>query len=70
VYAVAPERIILGGGVGSMPGLVERVQAELLATMNGYAVLPEHRADFVVAPGLGANSGAAGALALAEQALT
>jgi fructokinase len=70
VYAVAPERIILGGGVGSMPGLVERVQAELLATMNGYAVLPEHQADFVVAPGLGVNSGAAGALALAEQALT
>lgn len=69
VYTVAPERIILGGGVGAMPGLVEQVQEQLLLSMAGYAVLPEHRDGFVVPPGLGTNSGAAGALALAEGAL-
>ncbi len=70
VYTVAPERIILGGGVGSMPGLVAQVQQRLLDTMHDYAVLPEHRQAFVVPPGLGPNSGAAGALALAESALS
>ena len=66
VYTLAPQRIILGGGVSALPGLVDLVGLELLETMNGYAALPEHSSGFVVAPGLGTNSGAAGALALAE----
>lgn len=69
VYTLAPERIILGGGVASLPGLLEAVRAGLAAAMNGYAVQPEHHRDFVVLPGLGSDSGAAGALALAEVAL-
>ncbi len=68
VYTLAPQRIILGGGVSSLPGLIETVRAKLLVTMNGYALQPEHERDFVVPPGLGVNSGAAGALALAEMA--
>lgn len=68
VYALAPERIILGGGVSKLPGLVESVRTELLATMNDYAVMPEHRAEFVVPPGLGDDAGIAGALALAAAA--
>jgi fructokinase len=68
VYTLAPERIVLGGGVGSLPGLVERVNRALVEEMAGYAVQPEHHHGFVVAPGLGANAGAAGALALAAMA--
>jgi fructokinase len=69
VYAVAPQRIILGGGVSELPGLLEAVRRSLLEQLNGYAVLAEHEADFVVAPGLGGDAGVAGALAIAEQAL-
>ncbi len=68
VYTLAPERIILGGGVSALPGLIEAVRDRLLETMNGYALQPEHQLGFVVPPGLGVNSGAAGALALAEMA--
>lgn len=66
VYTLAPQRIILGGGVSSLPGLIDLVGSKLLDTMNGYAALPEHAEGFVVPPGLGTDSGAAGALALAE----
>jgi fructokinase len=69
VYTLAPERIILGGGVSTLPGLIEAVRVRLLEDMNGYALQPEHEDGFVVLPGLGGGSGAAGALALAEMAL-
>jgi len=69
VYAVAPQRIILGGGVSELPGLLEAVRRSLLEQLNGYAVLAEHESDFVVSPGLGTDAGVAGALAIAEQAL-
>lgn len=69
VYAVAPQRIILGGGVSELPGLLEAVRRSLLEQLNGYAVLSEHESDFVVAPGLGTDAGVAGALAIAEQAV-
>lgn len=69
VYTLAPERIILGGGLSELPGLRSRVAERLLEEMAGYAVLPEHRSGFVTAPGLGADSGVAGALALAHMAV-
>ena len=69
VYAFAPERIVLGGGVGQMPGLVERVRRALTATLGGYPGLPEYtRDDFVVTAGLGDGAGPAGALAFAARA--
>lgn len=69
VYALAPERIILGGGVAGLPGLIPAVGERLVAALAGYPGCSEH-ADpaFVVAPGLGDRAGAAGALALAETA--
>jgi fructokinase len=69
VYALAPQRIILGGGVSELPGLFERLRFHLVEDMNGYALQPEHESGFVVPPGLGSNSGLAGAMALAEIAL-
>jgi fructokinase len=69
VYMLAPERIILGGGVSQMPGLVERVGAELSTRLSGYPGLEEHESGFVVPPGLGPLSGIAGGLILAGRAL-
>lgn len=68
VYALAPERIVVGGGVSSLPGLVDTVGQRLLDQLGGYGVHDEHKDGFVVPPGLGAGSGLAGAFALAEQA--
>lgn len=69
IYAFAPERIVLGGGVAHMPGLVERVRAALTATLGGYPGLPEYgRPDFVVTAGLGDLAGPAGALEFAARA--
>lgn len=65
VYVLAPERIVVGGGVSKLPGLHERVNAALVEQMSGYTVDREHRAGFVVPPGLGDDAGVAGALALA-----
>jgi fructokinase len=70
VYTLAPERIILGGGVSLIPGLVERVGERLGVELAGYPGFPEHESGFVVPPGLGNHSGLAGGLVLAETALT
>jgi fructokinase len=63
----APNRIILGGGVGKSPGLIENVRAA--ATVQGGDYFAVNFADIIVAPGLGENSGLLGAFELAERAL-
>ncbi len=70
LYTVAPQRIVIGGGVSGLPGLVDLVGDRLVEEMAGYGVQPEHREGFVVPPGLGADAGLAGGFALAEQAAT
>lgn len=71
VYVLAPERIIVGGGVSELPGLMPALRERLVEQMAGYGVLEEHLGDdFVTHPGLGSNSGAAGAFALAAAALS
>ena len=70
VYVTAPERIVIGGGVSTMPGLMPRVRQSLVDALGGYPGLPEHASvDFVVPAELGAMAGPAGALALAADAL-
>jgi len=67
VYSVAPERIVIGGGVANLPDLFPRVRARLAEALGGYPGLPEHDSDdFVVPAALGQMAGAAGGLALAE----
>lgn len=68
VYILAPQRIIVGGGVSKLPGLLPAVKSRLVSEMAGYALQPEHVGDFVVNPGLGDDSGVVGALALADLA--
>jgi fructokinase len=70
VYILAPERILIGGGVAELPGLFPAVRKALTTQLAGYPGLPEHGSvDFVMPPELGAMAGPAGALALAELAL-
>ncbi len=68
-YVAVPERIVLGGGVAAMPGLLPRLRAELVRQLAGYPGLPEHaQPAFVRRAALGGRAGALGALALGEQA--
>jgi len=69
IYTIAPERIVLGGGVSRLPDLLTRIRAKLQETLAGYPGLAEHETpDFVVGAALGGRAGAVGALVLAEVA--
>jgi fructokinase len=60
-FGLAAERIVLGGGVGRAPGLLDRIQSRLPEVLAGYIEPPP-----VVAPALGPRSGVIGALELAR----
>jgi fructokinase len=60
-YTLAPQRILLGGGVLQTPGLLARVRAHLVHTLADLA-------DYLVAPALGQDAGLYGAFALAQRA--
>ena len=69
---LSPQRIILGGGIGSLAHLLPKVQAGTRERINGYIQSPVilHNIEtYIVNPGLGNRSGVLGAIALAEQAL-
>ena len=69
VYALAPERVVVGGGLSEMPGVVAAARAELRAQLAGYPGLAEHAEPaFLVPADLGGGAGPAGTLILAEQA--
>lgn len=73
ICTLSPEQIILGGGVMSHPTLLAMVQCEVQSLLAGYVQSPAITSDidsYLVAPGLGNQSGVLGAFALAEQALT
>jgi fructokinase len=69
VYTLAPERIVIGGGVSQLEGLFPATRLSLSQQLGGYPGLVEHgAAEFVVPAVLGAMAGPAGALALADLA--
>ncbi len=72
VFATAPQRILIGGGVmEGHPELLPKVRRRLLASINGFIDverLTGGMARYVVAPGLGPLAGPLGALALAADA--
>jgi fructokinase len=69
VVTVAPQRILIGGGVVSAQShLFPRIRRAALASLNGYLHIPEILNDidrFIAPPGLGALAGPLGALAVA-----
>lgn len=70
VYTLFPERVVIGGSVAELPGLLPLVRSTLVEMLAGYGTLPEHEAEQFVAPaGLGGLAGPAGALVLAQNAL-
>lgn len=72
VYALAPQRMILGGGVMEQSHLFPRIRQRLLQLLNGYTASPMLLQDierYIVPPALGTRAGVLGAIALAQQAL-
>lgn len=72
ILTLSPHRIVIGGGVGQgQPALLAQIQAATADALVGY--LPGQRlADLqrvIVAPGLGADAGVYGAIALAQSKL-
>lgn len=67
VYVVSPERIIVGGGLSHLPGLLDAVRVTTLSLVNGALAameLTKAIADYIVEPGLGDRSGVLGAIGL------
>ena len=67
VLAVAPQRIVIDGGVGSVPGLLAGVRTALAEELAGYAAHGTDDPGFVMAPALGADAALCGALILAAR---
>jgi fructokinase len=66
--ATAPKRIVMGGGVlVAQPHLLSRIDQKLRESLNGFLSLPDD-GPYVTAPGLGADAGPLGAIALAMTA--
>ena len=67
VYTLAPQRILLGGGLSQLPGLLARTRRAFARQVMTYPALVEHQDPRFIAPaGLGQGAGATGALLLAE----
>jgi fructokinase len=66
-YMLAPQRIILGGGVLQQPGLLEMVRDRLAERLAGYGNTPDKLDEFIVGPELGQDAGLIGAIALARR---
>lgn len=66
---LAPQRIILGGGVLARPGLLERVREEFSRAAGGYLTGSgvENAEKFIVAPGISSEAGLWGAWVLARE---
>jgi fructokinase len=69
VLTLSPERIIMGGGVMNVSGLLETVRRELISILNGYVQsdqILKYIEQYVQHPGLGEKAGVLGAIALAQ----
>jgi fructokinase len=62
---LAPERVVIGGGVMHQEHLLDRVKEQVVAALNGYVTLPPID-EYIQLPKLGDNAGITGALLLAK----
>ncbi len=72
VYALSPQRIVLGGGVSQHPGLVQKVRQKVLRQINGYLHSPrllESIDTYIMLPTLDHRAGVLGAMALGMSTL-
>lgn len=69
VYTIAPQRVVIGGGVAELPGLFDLIRRRLVESLAGYPGLLEHESeDFVVPSALEGVAGLYGAFLLAAGA--
>jgi fructokinase len=71
VLVLAAERIVVGGGVGLVPGLLPRVRTRLREVLAGYLDVPQLGPGldaYLVPPALGPRAGIVGAIELARAA--
>lgn len=71
-YILSPERLIFGGGVLHLDGLLDALRAQLVVRLNGYLAVPDitdHIDRYLVPPALGDRAGVLGAIALADRAV-
>jgi fructokinase len=69
IVTLSPQRVILGGGIMKVPGLIEKVRARVKDLLNGYVsspVITEKIDEYIVPPGLGDMAGVLGAIAMAQ----
>lgn len=66
---LSPGRFILGGGVMEQSHLFRKIRQHLSQRLAGYLKLPELE-EFIMPPGLGAQAGVLGALALAQDLIS
>jgi fructokinase len=69
ICVLSPERILVGGGVMSRPGLLPLVQQEVAGLMGGYLdsrALTDEISTYVTRPALAPHAGVLGAIALAQ----
>lgn len=69
VLTLSPQRIVLGGGVGSAPGIVPAAHQAMVRHLGRYAPSAVADADYLTAPALGQDAGIAGALLCAVEAV-
>jgi fructokinase len=65
---LSPQKIVMGGGVMDVPGLIEKVRVAAARQLADYLRHPEIQVGLgavIVPPGLGSRAGLCGALALA-----
>jgi fructokinase len=69
ILPMAPQRIVMGGGVMEQRHLFPKMRANVVTLLNGYVQSPwlgERIDAFIVPPALGSRSGVLGAISLAE----
>ena len=72
ICTLAPQRVILGGGVMSAEFLFPMIREKTLKYLNGYirsALVLDEIEEYIVPPGLGTRSGSLGGKALGEKAI-
>lgn len=70
-YILSPARLIFGGGVMHLDGLLDAMRSRLIDRLNAYLDVPEiteHVNSYVVRPVLGDHAGVLGAIALGDSA--
>lgn len=70
ILTLAPQRIIMGGGVMAQDFIFPMIRKEVKRLLNDYVPLPEifeHLENYIVPPKLGNRAGILGAIALAKR---